>query len=272
MTLTQNYHLTQTVEPMLRDAKVVLWDLRILQAATKGCEAFEGTLVTEEDVPAGPEYWTFSDDITFTDPDAMRVYELDQEYTVQGIIVLPAMELLEATKRYGRYVSPSEYDGRHGVALCFLLIPKRMPDVERGESGLPVVRFAGSIWVGDTVPGGFAQWIAARRFMNMPIVEQRRAEFNHADRKPYKRACRPMPEVLTIHLRRVQRPTGNTEQGGEREFGCHFLVGGTTGFWRKPKRWKDGRVGRPEYVHPYVKGDLTKPFKPPTDTVYVVKR
>jgi len=76
-----------------------------------------------------------------------------------------------------------------------------------------------------------------------------------------------VPPIKVINLRRteVRHVKGD---GPKREYSCHWIV---DPHWRK--QWYPSlNRNIPKYITSYVKGDVTKPFKPPREKVYKAVR
>lgn len=250
--------------PIYRQANVVVWNTELFMAVVNGAEeAFTGLPLEEDDVPLWPEVWVFDETYSFADAvwDVFQVPEHRRE--VGALLVFPS--------RDGH--DPNRFCLRLGY---FMAVRQSVELPSDSKAFLPMVRFLPMWGIGEEEPiklGFYRSFLAARRFMQMPITETVPVPLNHQDRKPYKRAGIEPPEVRVVSLRRRETAHQTAKvDAAHRDYSCHFLVGGLTGFWRKGKTFSDGRQGKPEFVSPYVKGDKAKPFKAPTTTVYKVER
>jgi hypothetical protein len=117
----------------------------------------------------------------------------------------------------------------------------------------------------------FASAIA---FLNQKILVSPRQEIDRSARR--RLAANKVPHeplVRVVALRRAfERLSGADKQSGDPvEWSCHWMVGARTGgFWRQ-QYMGDGRH-EPRFIVPFVKGDLDKPFKPPTKVAFSVHR
>jgi hypothetical protein len=172
---------------------------------------------------------------------------------------------------------------------------------------LPYLRMLPIQWLDH----GIVPWnvipAAALSFLSLPFVEEPSLlsdAFPRQQRRAMQRAGKKIPEITTqVFRRRVchdsapqrapqspeagQGPGGSASNEGKeehQEWGCHWLVGANEfGFWRSqwlpslgPARLPSGESNpeshRAVWIDPYVKGDLSKPFKPPTPKVSKASR
>jgi hypothetical protein len=105
--------------------------------------------------------------------------------------------------------------------------------------------------------------VAARHFMNLPIVEREGRQIDRRTRRKTERDYRCMPEVLEVTIRRRERQGG----GGQRDvdWSCQWWV---RGHWRKNHR----DPARPIYVTDHLKGPDHKPLRLPRERVLHVRR
>lgn len=81
------------------------------------------------------------------------------------------------------------------------------------------------------------------------------------------------PEIQLIALRHTHyerdAPSADAPHAAHRDWSCHWTV---SGHWRK-QHWGPGNMmTRVRYINPFVKGDTSKPYKPPTKKVFVVMK
>jgi hypothetical protein len=262
-------------------ARVVIWDLNLWMAATaKSREAFLDSPVKKEDVLVVPQYWTFDRDIIDGTTNLQEFFQAPCPVVITGIFVLPVgpywkliykaakdqidkMDLGERVLMQARLEKP-------GVLLCYVVTPR----YANSGYGLMLRFLPMGLWAGKC-PEAYCHYMAAARFMNLKITEMRDETLPRTERRRYIKAGQTVPSIQTVLLRQVQSlsPEEGNPDARTANYGCHFLVGGLTGFWRRGKHHQNGDVGNPEYVEPFIKGDRTKPFRVnPNPTVYKVRR
>jgi hypothetical protein len=92
-----------------------------------------------------------------------------------------------------------------------------------------------------------------------------------ADRPTRRRAARmidDVPLVRVIRLRRTAHPKHGSQPVENREYSCQWVV---SGHWRQ-QWYRSRQVHQPKWIAPYVKGDPSKPLKPPRARVFAVVR
>lgn len=113
---------------------------------------------------------------------------------------------------------------------------------------------------------------AALNFLNSKVMVSHRET---PDRQTLKRvASKPeWNEINVVSLRRTEQTKHKSDvESTEVDWSCHWLVGAKDGgFWRhqymprtKTKEWR--------WIGQFIKGNLDKPFKPPSKRGYVVTR
>ena len=250
----------------------VLWMPEIWASAISGADSFVGQTYLQSDAPILDTFYCHAMPRVFTQeecPFTPCPKWWSPQWQLHGMVQWPA------TRKSGVDAT--------GLATFWYKRPNTQQLREMAtepkpiEDMLPRIAFEPGLPYGDKIDGIYAQLTAAHRFLKLPFVTvNKECHLNHNERKPYKRANSKPPEVTTILLRRVHQRESHEETTEQREFSCHFLVGGTTGFWRAGKKWttgpKAGTIGPPEYVQPYIKGNLDMPFKPATRKQYVAAR
>lgn len=117
----------------------------------------------------------------------------------------------------------------------------------------------------------FAACIA---FLNQRILVSPRQQVERAARRRLEALRAPHePLVRVVALRKAfeRLSASDGAVGDPVAWSCHWMVGARTGgFWRN-QAMKDGKHEL-RFILPHVKGDITKPFKPPTQTVGSVHR
>ncbi len=118
----------------------------------------------------------------------------------------------------------------------------------------------------------FASCIA---FLNQRVLVSPRQEIDRSARRRMAADKAPHePLVRVVALRRAfDRLSGADKQSGDPvEWSCHWMVGARTGgFWRQ--QWMPATgTHEARFILPHVKGNLDKPFKPPTRVAFSVHR
>lgn len=122
--------------------------------------------------------------------------------------------------------------------------------------------------IGEPIPDWFCPLAAAAAFMDTEFVGAERAHPSRHMRRQLEKARKPEPDIQVITLRRSVSDRSEGGQGEGREWSCSWMV---SSHWRR--QWMPSKgTWEPRYIHPYVKGDTSKPLKQPKTTVYVVKR
>jgi hypothetical protein len=255
----------------------VLWMPEIWDSATSGAEVFVDTKYNIADAPQRPVFWWYAvpeqyNEVPFLPGDNGESADWwTPEWVLQGIYMWPSDRIVdpELYKKFG---------GRNGVedATGLMTIWSKTLTVNN-ETGYdpddlaPRIAFYPGLPYGDPIIPGYATMVAASRFLKLPFVATKTEQvLNHNERKEYKRSNTKPPEVTTILLRKPEKKQVESENENHIDFGCHFIVGGLHGFWRKAK--VNSKSGNPEFVKPYIKGDTSKPFKAPSTVIHVAKR
>ncbi len=248
--------------------KSVLWHPNIWEAAVAGDAAFVGKPWTREDAPhtdLKPTLWWHAaprrfDEEPFDSPSSWWT----PDWECHALYIYPSDRLIPTMDRHGM----KQTEDATGVFSFWWNSGHGEKSLDPSDR-LPRIVFEPGLIFGQPAAGVFATLMAAEAFLRLPIVRCETADsLNHQERKFYKRNNSEPPEVQTILLRKTKSSPEKADADGEhRNFGCHFLVGA---HWRKPK--SNSKTGNPEYVRPYIKGNLEKPFKTGGTRIYVASR
>ncbi|MBF6612177.1 MAG: hypothetical protein IVW55_03525 [Chloroflexi bacterium] len=106
-------------------------------------------------------------------------------------------------------------------------------------------------------------------FQNQHILVAEPKTAERATRRRFERAHAPLsPVVRVIRLRKREYAHSRNDEHAPREWSCQWIV---RGHWRQQFYPGDGSH-RPKWILPYVKGDPSKPLRPPRATVFAVTR
>lgn len=121
--------------------------------------------------------------------------------------------------------------------------------------------------------GAALNFLSTKVFVSVP---------SHTDRAVLRRLARgnaKKPQWDTVNVVTLRKPErvkhASDEEEVHREWSCHWLVGSANGgFWRhQPMKNEEGQwIKQWRWISAYVKGDMSKPFKPPSKRVFTVER
>jgi hypothetical protein len=252
------HEFTKNVLPqmpsILQRCELILWEPSLFDAAISGCRVFMDQTVTKERlIPDGknamvPQLWFLKGSCWDGSTGA------GDQTLVLAKVVFPVATL--------RRVDDSP-DSSLALGVLSILGSPRFPFSD--SMGLDT-----AYWDAEHELDEFwAQTVAALEFMSQPIVRKEREQPPRQYRRHAERRGVELPTVYTIRLRHQtegKQASGNGVDG--REYHCQWLVGA---HWRNQYYPSEGRH-KPVYILPYVKGDPSKPFKPPGEKVYAVVR
>ncbi|HEY3331989.1 MAG TPA: hypothetical protein VGK19_18295 [Capsulimonadaceae bacterium] len=270
----------------LSQSEIVYWDLNQVLAATAGAEeAFRGESLADSDVPTNAQFWVWNGAIRLEE-EVVEKLDINVEHPLelQSSFVVPFHILVDATAAWcgishQEVIADNPFLAGNGVVQLWVLMPppeyiytayaERLPGHE--TLIVPHIVMSSSSHVGGDVSQASSVYIAMRRYMQQPFIDAELEHFDRAQQRRYKRERRNPPKIRVIKLRRrMTRQDDHSQNNGtyvRREYGCHFLV---SGHWRRANRRMKNK--RPVYVRQSVKGNLDKPFKVPTKTIWVVDR
>ncbi len=162
---------------------------------------------------------------------------------------------------------------RKGISICIVFMP-----VDR-EPAYPRLRFLSPVFEEDEIIGALrAEIIAAITFLNLKYVAKDDAQVSKrelkADRALFKKVRKgktQVPPIKIINLRRPERrerTEADEHEAKHRNYSCHWLV---DAHWRK--QWFPATKRHSQIrILGYVKGDMSKPFKPPREKVFKAVR
>lgn len=113
----------------------------------------------------------------------------------------------------------------------------------------------------------FAAFLA---FLEQRLLATRPERADRGTRRRYERQHKQeAPDVRVVHLRQpeARREYGSGEREA-REWSCRWLV---SGHWRRQWYGRE-KAHAPRWIAPYVKGDASRPLKPPSRRVFAVVR
>lgn len=106
-------------------------------------------------------------------------------------------------------------------------------------------------------------------FQNQRILISEPKPAERATRRRFERSHPPLsPVVRVIQLRKREHANNGNDEYAPREWSCQWIV---RGHWRQQFYPGDGSH-RPKWILPYVKGDPSKPLRPPRATIFAVTR
>lgn len=283
----QAANLLLVLLPAIADAEMLLWHKEIWRTAvgTNGsAEAFHGSAYRAGDLPARVQYWGFNRDIVQS-PEALAELGLPAGWINQSWVLFPlpargAFLDTPADQRPAYLRALNETGARQmllaGPSLLALAVYNReVAGLSAAEAlalpadvKVPRLRFFPPMPLGKPCEGGpYDLLLAGLSFLQQEFVEERpQVLADRPTRRRLEAAGASLPAVRTVAFRKAA-PSSDDPAGERGPYDCHFLVGA---HWRKPS----ARMlePRPVFVRPYVKGNTDKPFKPPQETVKVVKR
>jgi hypothetical protein len=148
-------------------------------------------------------------------------------------------------------------------------------------STTPEVRFLKPVYEYEKIPeiDVYSMVMAGLKFLTLKYVAKDNVDVSKkelkSDRQVFKAVRKgktTIPPIKIIQLRRAERRERPVKEGDEnktkRQYTCHFMV---DPHWRR--QWFRGE-GKHRIIRilTYVKGDLSKPFKPPREKVYKAVR
>jgi hypothetical protein len=263
----------------LKQASILLWSEAIWQAACRGAGSFNDEPVREAWIPSESVLWFWNDrrgldDALRGDPHHHAVFSLPEDADLFCTLVGPA-----SAWQGGRGEQPpASLTPGPGQPVAFsqieIWLPPRQDDqrlarepVGWGPAALPhLVTICCP--VGERVSVLQAEYLAASRFLSLPLAEAAPAAMSRQQRRHYEQKHGAPPPVRVVVLRKRGERRASPEEHSAREFHCHFLV---RDHWRRrAERW--GKGEGPIYVSAHVKGDREQPFRPPRATIYQAKR
>ena len=252
-------------------SQIVIWARQLWNVASSGLDAFVGTIPTPDQVSVSSQFWCWEDGGVVIHPDSPEgeMLGLDVTCGLQSIIISPCQirsdeEMLKQPKQ--------ERTGFTGVLVLSPLTTDAHPQL---DDILPRLRLLPPLYIDREVQSINAILLASRRFMDLPFIslEPLREPLSRQQRRHMQRKNIPIPEVMTIVLRRKERPDSDRRRGTgvERNWSCQWTVGWPFGKWRRQWFPSEG-VHRPGWVRPYIKGPDGLPLRQPRESVYKVSR
>jgi hypothetical protein len=234
----------------LKEVELVLWHNDLYEAAVRGSDVFMGTAPTVEDIPTAPQLWMFA-----------QPYWLNPSFSEkhEDTLAIGGACLLE-----GYFVFPAEARDGKGLLVGMIMVRPGSP-VVRYE---PVLRFLRIADRGHPIGWPVNEVMAACRLMRLPLAGREVHRLPRQQRRALEREGRPPQDVQVIVLRRELAPREEQERDGGVDWSCHWLV---KGHWRQQWHPSLGEH-RPIYIDAHLKGDFSKPFRPPRQKLYVVAR
>ena len=253
---------------LVERSEVVIWQREQWEVASGGLDTFVGTRPTLEQCRAHNQLWFWDDGgITF-EPGPQDPFELDVTCGLQCLLVIPCVPTASGV---GQDVSLDDVTAFMGVAV---FSPVIHADDPRISDTLPRLRFLPPVNIYEDITAYNAVVLAARRFMSLDFVslEPTQEPMSRQVRRNMERKGVPVPEVMTIILRRLARKHSKAKGEGRKvNWKCQWTVGYPWGIWHNHWHPSEG-VNRPVWHRPHLKGDPTMPLKPPRERVYKVSR
>lgn len=278
-------------------ADIVLWNKDIWNGATRGYREFEGTPLTDEILDqVTPMFWQY--ELPIVNDDVLLAIK-GPAYECVGFVIMPTIETFAEVKFPAELVKNVRKQGSHELITVNTSDPRVQQVLEETKQAFqdessplriarrgisiaiiftkpgvqtPEVRFIKPIFEGDDIFGGLSSiLLAGLKFLNEKFVSKETVEVSKKelkqDRQLFKQVRKgkvQVPPIKIINLRRTAVRHVKDEGKGKREYSCHFFV---DPHWRK--QWYP-TLNRhiPIYITTFVKGDLSKPLKPPREKVY----
>jgi len=252
--------LAHTYRDMAKEmmrARLMLWRSDMVLPQDSTINAFTGVTVTEEDVNIPPMLWIFENppNVNMDDTIDFRHGNLTSEDQIIGYFICPTEAM--PTGNILKYLH-----GNPEVHIFTLVLRGE----KAGNQGL-WMRY-GTEGLEKNQPCSVpASWfLGSMRFVKMKIVVQEKKENSKRERKQELREWNrkapnlfvEAPPYYVVTLREAEVPEDDSPKG-EKQWSCHWLVGGKLGFWRRGRTMPDGKVLPPNYVPPHWKGDMSKP-------------
>ena len=114
-------------------------------------------------------------------------------------------------------------------------------------------------------------FLAAQLFAKQKILSLLSDRPSRALRRSAERKSLSEPEIRVVSLRARERSPADSDSE-PMDWSCHWVVGANEGGHWRQQYYPSENIHRPIWIMPYTKGDLDKPFKPPTSLVYTVNR
>jgi hypothetical protein len=180
-----------------------------------------------------------------------------------------AMKIIEEAKTH-----PEQWTKIRGINIGLVFMPLN-------GSTTPEVRFLKPVYEYEKIPeiDVYSMVMAGLKFLTLKYVAKDNVDVSKkelkSDRQVFKAVRKgktTIPPIKIIQLRRAERRERPVKEGDEnktkRQYTCHFMV---DPHWRR--QWFRGE-GKHRIIRilTYVKGDLSKPFKPPREKVYKAVR
>lgn len=286
------------------NAEIVLWNNDIWKGGTRGFKEFIDSRVTK-DIVEGivPMFWQF--ELPFVRTDAAgptRFFEINSElYECVGFVVMPMLEERIKVEFDQMHVNSVTHLGEDKYAVNVNL---KKPEIQNAfnnalesgprfqcqalsissvflpldRNGIPEIRFLKPLIEGDTITNSmYALVIAACRFLNEKYVSKESKTVSNQelkkDRQLYKKVRHgkvQVPPIKVINLRRAEQKERIRTVPSKRNWTCHWFV---DPHWQHYWINVGGtKVKQLKYKWTYVKGDTSKPLKPPREKVYKAVR
>jgi hypothetical protein len=237
---------------------MVLWKQSLFDAACDGRESFAGRSYREYVDRASPQWWVWT-----------AQYKELQEIDSDRFVKVPSYCA-------GFVIIPSKFDDQktgsvlNGLATAHIFIPLAQSS-DKEDDRCPRVVVHSPICEDELVRESDAFIPACMEFMRLPIAAKEPApEPRQLRRAREREGKRPAPEVTVVTLRKLAHKSAE-DDGGEKhhiDYSCHFLV---RSHWRQ-QFYRSTGERKPRYIQSFVKGDPSKPFKPPSRKLFVVAR
>lgn len=294
-----------------RTTDVVLWNMDIWNTAVRGHESFRGTYLTPDIIGAArPMFWQY--DRQFALPSIVlkslapsvkkilgAVSGTVATHECIGFCILPTMEEMVELQFPEEAVTRSEDRPQYGDVL--ITVDEKNPAVRKAFEN-PTLRFKqrgisiGIICMplgnGERIPeitffrpmcedqevndGPYSIFLAAIKFLTLKYVRQDTVPVSKkelkSDRhlfKQVRKGKKEIPPIKIINLRKPERRERTAkDEAKAHHYNCHFLV---DAHWRAQWYPSEG-INKTIRILGFVKGDMTKPFKPPREKVYKAVR
>lgn len=269
--------------PAITDAELLLWhkEIWVLAVGADGAASvFRDVPYRPSDMPSVVQYWGFNRDILVSDV-TLNELGLKGDCITQAWILVPLPSLNSPRSQWPDYLQGlSQNEARQILLERESLMPiavftrgaeemkaKYGQDIPLNDT-LPRLRFFPPVAIDQSLVGPYELLLAGLSFLKEEFVEKRPEPVNlpRATRRRLEADAGALPEIRVIAFRRAAHDPEDPA-GTRGPYDCHFLVGA---HWRRANaRMADQR---PVFVRSYVKGDTTKPFKPPQQVIKVIKR
>lgn len=237
---------------MCQQATLVLWSMELWNTACKGSEIFLDQNFEEDMLYPQTQMWVPDRDM-YLQPEVQEALDTKGRDTLWAVLLhtykgnLMTFPFFIKKMQTKEEVAEFNADPRRGVPF---VIP--MPVLAGCK---PIFR-----WQAD--------YLAMMNFMNLEVVVNEQYVHPRPERRRAQKANVQLPDIRVIKLRKTYHASIPGEAKSDFEYSCHWLV---RGHWRW--QWYPSTQNHaPKFVVPCVKGDLDKPFKAPTETIYAVVR